>query len=828
MILLLKALFKSLTDKKARTALVLFSIAVSASLIFANECFSKVCEQRFYNADVRWSGNSDIRIQTKSVPGAAEWLDENRLSQYDSEFAYRYQFIKQMALYAPSIEQMHYFNIIGADIDEFNDYNPITLNEGSYNDWSGNKAIIGNVYASKYNIRINDTIRLELDGKAYDFNISGISKSKGLFTRELADGGYIIVPKDTMASIFKGGSNLSFIKLKDSSQKKAIKEKFTKEFGEYLVGYGVDDDLIAAETANYVMPFRISAIAVIFMSMFIIFTAFNLITLERIPLIGTLRSIGCPRKRIDRLLIAESAFLGAVGGLLGCLVGIGVLQIIIKIYFASEAVELNSIVTLNPAAILAAVGTAVAIAVTSAVYPILRITGIPIRNIILNDIHKSQSRRSKLWVVGLILMVLCAIVPQFLKIGITGMIIATTAATGALTGMIPLVSFLTRKLSRLAEKVSFLRYEIVLGLRNLSDHKSLLNNIQLFAAAIAIVAFMSSIFSSMTNDLIMAFERYTKYDIQLVLRHTDTQTLTRISEMEGVQGCAGSYVTDADIPNHQTFFNMLYGIDDARFFDYKIVKQLDANREAVENLNSGKNIITTNILRDKLGLKKGDPLFVRFGSREVKYTITGFVDTNLGIGHVGYISADNYKEDMGVSYYTEIYIKTNSDPDMVKNNILRTLTKDVMSIETKQELRAANSDKVDPMFNAIRVYSYIALLVGLIGIVNNLAASFLQRKRDLAMLRSIGMSQKSLNRMLISEAVGSGLLGILFGLLTAVIMASSIPSIVSIFWGKVTAVLPLTQMAVMGAAGILAMLAIAAVPVVEGNKLSIIESIKYE
>ena len=62
---------------------------------------------------------------------------------------------------------------------------------------------------------------------------------------------------------------------------------------------------------------------------------------------------------------------------------------------------------------------------------------------------------------------------------------------------------------------------------------------------------------------------------------------------------------------------------------------------------------------------------------------------------------------------SEIYIKAKGDPDTVKNNILLALTQEVMSINTKEELKTANSDKVLPMFNAISVYSYIALLGGL-------------------------------------------------------------------------------------------------------------------
>ncbi len=48
----------------------------------------------------------------------------------------------------PSLEQMHYFTIIGADIDEFNRHNPITLSQGDFADWSGFKIIVGKTYAT--------------------------------------------------------------------------------------------------------------------------------------------------------------------------------------------------------------------------------------------------------------------------------------------------------------------------------------------------------------------------------------------------------------------------------------------------------------------------------------------------------------------------------------------------------------------------------------------------------------------------------------------------------------------------------------------------------
>ena len=243
-----KAFIKSLVDKKARTFLVLFSIAISAALIFANQSFSRTVTERFYEADVRWGGKSDLYITTKETVGAKEWIDTAKLAAYAGSFEYAFPWIKEKALYMPSLEQMHYFTIIGADIAEFNRHNPVSLSQGDFQDWSGNNIIVGQTYANEYNLQVGDVMRLELNNAPYDFKIIGISQVKGLFLRELADGGFILAPKDTLAKIYGGDSNLVFIKLKDPSQRENIKTALTQDFADYQVEYAINDAVIAAET----------------------------------------------------------------------------------------------------------------------------------------------------------------------------------------------------------------------------------------------------------------------------------------------------------------------------------------------------------------------------------------------------------------------------------------------------------------------------------------------------------------------------------------------------------------------------------------------------
>jgi putative ABC transport system permease protein len=828
MSVIIKALISSLFEKKARTFLVLFSIAVSASMFFANESFSRTVAQRFYDADVRWSGNSDFYIETQKAVEAKEWIDVEKLGAYGDSFEYAFSFIREKALYMPSLEGMHYFTIIGADIEEFNQHNPVALSQGSFDHWEGNNIIIGKTYAAEYNLHVGDVMQLELNNAEYAFTISGISEVKGMFLRELADGGFILAPKDTLSAIYGDNSNLLFLKLKDRSLREDFLQKLTNDFDEYAVHYGINDEVIAAETQNYVMPFKVSSVVVVFMCMFIIFTAFNLITLERIPIVGTLRSIGCTRKRINAILVVESACLGAIGGLFGCLLGLLVLQYIKSLYFTGEEAVINSTVLFGAREVLLTVAAAVVITTASAVLPILRLTRTPIKSIILNDLTKKTGRPTRLWIGGAVLLAACAVVPRFLGGGFSGMVIASVLATGALIGLVPLVPFLTRLISRLVAKIPFLSQDVVLGVRNVRDSSSLMNNIQLFSASIAIIAFMASMFSTMGADLLKAFERDMLFDAALVLRESDKETLKALSQIEGVEASAGTYQTHTAILNHGTFLNVLYGIDDAGYFGFNRVGDLEKNEAALSDLNGGKHIVTTNLLKDKFGLKMGDVLMLQFGSREVPYTITGFVETNQGIGHVGYISTENYRADMGAASYDLIYVKGSSGQEQLKMNILRALGKEVMSIQTKDELTAANADKVIAIFKAISSYCYIALLVGIIGIVNNLIASFIERQRSFAMYRCIGMSKKSLNRMLITEAVTMGVLGAGYGILCALVMSSAIPVLVSVFWGNVDVQLASTEMAIIGAVGILSMLAISAVPVMRGKKMSLIQTIKYE
>ena len=820
-----KTLLSTLVRKKARTLLLLFSIAACASLMFANAGFQRTCEQTVYEAATHWSGSADLYIAPKQAVGAEEWIDPGVLAPFGERLSHTYELLRFKALFAPDTTDMHYFTVLGTDIEEFNGYNPLALESGGTADWTGDKLIMGTLFAQRLGITVGDTLPLEIRGKSREFKIVGINRQNGLFLRDLADGGYLLMPKETAAEFLDGQCNLVFLKANDPSESPALRQELMDALPQYVVHFGIDHAVIRAETNGYVMPFWISSALVIFMSVFIIYSSFNLIVNERIGLIGILRSVGCTRRKANRILTVESILIGIVGSAIGCVLGVGILHVIKNLYTIGEMVLVEVPALFGVKEILFTIVSGTFITVISAMAPIRKLTKAPVKSIMLNDYQKQKIKYARLWPLGVLLIVPCFILPLLPIAGFMGMILGSAAAIIAMVGL----NFLIPLLCRIATFISRgFSPEISLGVRNTGDFKALVNNVRLFATVMALMVFMMTLFNSMGIDLKNMYQR-DQYDIEMELRESDPGSLVRLRETDGVAAVYGVYTTWSVINNYEgSYLNELIGMDDMEYFDFFPAPLPPEVLTALDALNDGRNIVTTLVMRDKLGLKIGDVMTLQLNNGAIDYRVTGFLDTNKDIGYMGFISPENFKADMGVKYYTKVYAKAGGNPAAVKSNIQRTLSRDLLTINTKGEVEAANVDKVSGIFNAINTYAYFAMLIGILGIINNMLACFLGRRRNLALYRCVGMSAKGTGRMLMAEAIVIGIIGTAAGLGTGIVMIRTVPLAVSMMWGNVAVVAPVMKIAVMCALGIATMVLCSLIPMFKGRNLSIMDHIRYE
>lgn len=826
---IIKFLVRSLWNKKGRLLLVLFSIGVSSALLFANESFRMTVETMFEEANSRWGAEADYIIEPLDEFGASQWIPIDRLGDVDTEYVVPITRLK--GLYNPSLDSMQFMNVIGCDIESFDTHNYVTLLEGTkegFNDTT-NQAIIGKAFSINEGVLLGDVISLEFEGQPHEFEVTGISAPDGLFRREEADGGFVIIPIEFFEELYGVEPNVVFVKLEDETMAQSVFPVVEELYEDYHVEYARDFQLLKAETENYVMPFRISALSVMLMSSFIIYTAFQLINLDRIPDFGTLRSIGCSRKRLNIILLGESVVLGLIGGLMGCGIGIGISKLMSTIYFSGEVGMQNPPLMIDFSKVFFATGIAMCITFFSALIPILKTTKIPIKNIILNDLETVTNRKLKnsLWILGLILLGLTFVVPNFLPMNLTGMIFSTMLITCGLLGLIMAIPALTGYVGKALEKIPFIPYEVSLGFKNVKDTTQLTNNIRLFAITIAIVAFMSSVFFTMSSDLKKSFEEGSKYDILVELLDDDSTVVEGIESIEGVAGAAVIYEKySLDYEEKETFINVLYGIDSANSLDYLHADYSQAE-QAIAELSNGPNIILTDILKSKHNLAIGDEVTISYENEYHTYIITGFIESTMSIGHLGIIDSNRLKDDF-VKVNKSMYVQTAYEPSLVKNDIKYLYMRQLENIRTKEEIKSANRDKVEGIFNAISIYANIAMCVGIVGIVNNIIVGYILRKRKLASYRCFGMSKKQVSIMLMAETIIIGVLGVMFGIGTVLVMSPNIPLVVSLFWGNVTIAHATEQYQLIAIFGILTMMIISMIPAIKSNQLTIMESMNVE
>ncbi|MCW2542777.1 MAG: hypothetical protein JWM40_329, partial [Frankiales bacterium] len=87
-----------------------------------------------------------------------------------------------------------------------------------------------------------------------------------------------------------------------------------------------------------------------------------------------------------------------------------------------------------------------------------------------------------------------------------------------------------------------------------------------------------------------------------------------------------------------------------------------------------------------------------------------------------------------------------------------------VQVEDRAEFVKAQSDQVDLALNLITALLVLSVVIALIGVVNTIALSVVERTRELGLLRAVGMQRRQLRRMIRVESVAISVYGALLGL----------------------------------------------------------------
>ena len=210
-------------------------------------------------------------------------------------------------------------------------------------------------------------------------------------------------------------------------------------------------------------------------------------------------------------------------------------------------------------------------------------------------------------------------------------------------------------------------------------------------------------------------------------------------------------------------------------------------------------------------------------------TLTGVFAGFSGLDTSGVYAITDSRNVAGINTEThEIWIRTQGDRDaaLLLDDIRQVVGEhDDMAISGGLTQKRLWGERIDSLLAIMVALLGVAVIIALIGVSNTLMMSVLERRRETATLRAIGMSSVQVRRSLGVEAcmiaLGASLAGIVLGMLFGWIGAYQ----VFVPLGSVTCTVPWSAFALILPVALLAAVAASVLPAREAVKVSPIEAL---
>ncbi|MBT2452939.1 FtsX-like permease family protein [Streptomyces sp. ISL-43] len=512
---------------------------------------------------------------------------------------------------------------------------------------------------------------------------------------------------------------------------------------------------------------------------FLIFNTFSMLVAQRTREIGLMRAIGADSGQVLKSVVVEAFLLGVVGSLLGVGAGIGLAVGLMKL-MGQMGMSLSTD-DLTIAWTTPAIGVFLGIVVTvvSAYIPARRAGKVSpmaaLREVGTPGDKKAGRIRAA---IGLVLT----------GVGAAGLFLAATAdkaGTGSLwlglgvlftlIGFIVIGPLLAGVVVR-ALSAPVLRPFGSIG--RLAERNALRNPRRTGATAaalmigLALVACLSVVGSSMVASATDELDKSVGADF-IVQSQTGQPVVPQAEEaLRKTQGLA--HVTayrelDAKItaPDGTTESDGLGAQDPTYAKDIR--RKMTAGEHAAaygpQSMSVGSEYAA------KHHVKLGDELTVAFtGGKTAKLKVAA-------------ITSDEGNLDKGMKYVSTAVAEANVPADKLPRPFMVLATakdgqesaaykalKDELAqypqyqVLNQTDYKQALKDQVGQLLNVVYALLALAIIVAILGVVNTLALSVVERTREIGLMRAIGLSRRQLRRMIRLESVVIALFGALLGL----------------------------------------------------------------
>ncbi|WP_151484033.1 ABC transporter permease [Streptomyces albicerus] len=510
---------------------------------------------------------------------------------------------------------------------------------------------------------------------------------------------------------------------------------------------------------------------------FLIINTFSMLVAQRTREIGLMRAIGSSRKQVNRSVLVEALLLGVVGSVLGVGAGVGIAIGLMKLM--SMAGMNLSTADLTVKAATPAIGLLLGIVVTVlAAYLPARRAGKVSPMAALRDAGTPADGKAG-WIRGLIGLVLTGSGAAALYMAGT----ADTASDGSLmlgAGVVlSLIGFVIIGPLLAGGVVRAISAVLLRGfgpVGRLAERNALRNPRRTGATGaalmigLALVACLSVVGSSMVASATEELDKSVGTDfIVQGNQRIVPQAQKAIESTPGLEHVTSYKMVEAKLtsPDGKTENSDVTAADPTYASDLR--RETTAGELSAAY---GKDAMSVGSLyAEEHGVKVGDTMTVAFkGGRTAELKVAAITNDDVAIDKGSrYMSIDTMQKYVPADKIPPNDIMFAAAKEGQEKTAYAALKKSLdpypqYQVRDQTDYKQELKDQIGQLLNMVYGLLALAIIVAVLGVVNTLALSVVERTREIGLMRAIGLSRRQLRRMIRMESVVIALFGALLGL----------------------------------------------------------------
>jgi putative ABC transport system permease protein len=700
-------------------------------------------------------------------------------------------------------------------------------------------------WAEENDIAAGDTVRFATTSGVHELKISGLFRfGEGV---QFGGQGFAAIDMKSARSLFDIPQGYSGIDVKvDNGRNVAA---IGKEL-ERVVPDGAEvntpseiADAINSQIQSFNIILYFFAAMSLFVGGFLILNSFNMTVAQRLREIGMLRTLGASRSLVRRMILVEALILGVFGALIGVLLGLALTKVMVALV-SNIGFPIGQIKYPLAGFIIAPL-LGVGATVLGALRPAIRASRIPPIQAVLVEHRSEQLQLGRRLIIGSALTVLGLLgvfvlaassdtPPAVIAAGVLGVVFLFTGVIMLGPIVVPgLVRAMARPLRMFAPVEGRIAADNARA--NPTRTASTASGLMI---GVALIAAIGSLGSSFIGTISEQLDNEIKTDFTIQPRGAQggpqpaiaERSLAQVRELDAAGAATG--VKTVYLASGEGEGQMVYAIDPEQSDKFSSPEyEPGAAADVNAALADGGIVLPLSFAKSKK-LVVGDSIKLEGprGSDSLKVVALRRGDSAEAASLV--MALETFDRLYGVNGYSQLLAIART-PELrgeFGKQIDKLLASDYPAFESlsNEQVKQQIKDQTNQVFAIFYVIMAVAILVSLLGVVNTLLMSVLERTREIGLLRAIGSGRWQVRRMIVAESLMITAAGSALGLIVGMALGWAFVRGISSGATDVDFHPPIAVIVTVAVLSVLAGMLAAIPPARRAARMNVIEALGYE